>query len=80
MEPSSEGSYLLRKDYDSNSTPAISVKKEESEDERVDTAIAIFDDVDGDTTDEESEPVDADHVGFIEHNGVNCWVCPGSCC
>lgn len=53
------------------------VKKEEPEDHRIDPTIAIFDDVDGDTTDDESELVDDSHVGYVEHNGVNCWVCPG---
>jgi hypothetical protein len=88
MESSSEGNLSPIHDSAKKSTPRnayvaqseaiISVKNEEPEDERVDPAIAIFDDVDGDSTDEESEIVDVDHVGFVEHNGVNCWVCPGS--
>lgn len=79
MEPFSEGNLSLTQDSEKSLIPVTSVKKEEPEDERLDAAIAIFDDVDGDTTDEESGAVDADHVGFIEHNGVNCWVCPGLC-
>ena len=79
MKPSSEDNISSRQDSERNSAPVISVKKEDPEEERVDAAIAIFDDVDGDTTDEESGLVDANYVGFIEHNSINCWVCPGSC-
>ena len=87
MESSTQGNLSPRPDIKRSDTPldapvfqsssAITVKKEEPEEDRVDPTIAIFEDVDGDTTDDESELVDADHVGFVEHNGVNCWVCPG---
>jgi hypothetical protein len=87
MESSSESNLSPKQSSKPNHSPpnapaihassAIAVKKEEPEDDRVDPAIAIFDDVDGDTTDDESELVDREHVGFVEHNGVNCWVCPG---
>ena len=79
MEPSSEGNLSLTQDSEKSLIPVTSVKKEEPEDERLDAAIAIFDDVDSNTTDEESGAIDTGHVGFIEHNGVNCWVCPGLC-
>lgn len=89
MASSSESNVSLKQGSKSSYNPldtqaihtnsAVAVKKEEPEDDRVDPAIAIFDDVDGDTTDDESELVDGDHVGFVEHNGVNCWVCPGLC-
>lgn len=87
VESSTKGSLPPRKDFKRSDTPLnapmvqsssmTTVKKEEPEDDRIDPTIAIFEDVDGDTTDDESELVDADHVGFVEHNGVNCWVCPG---
>lgn len=87
MEPSSEDNLSPRQGspkipllLDASMTEAsttINVKKEETDDETFDAAVAIFDDVDDESTDDGSELVDVDHVGFIEHNGVNCWVCPG---
>lgn len=77
LNPSSKQKHSPPNSPAIHASSAVAVKKEEPEDDRVDPAIAIFDDVDGNTTDDESELVDSDHVGFVEHNGVNCWVCPG---
>jgi hypothetical protein len=57
------------------------VKKEEEDDSTLDPGLAIFEDVDNDEDEdeEETELVDDSHVGFIDYNGVNCWVCPGEC-
>lgn len=61
------------------SETSVEIKDEQADDDGVDSALAIFEDVDEDNSEEEGpELVDNDHVGFVEHNGVNCWVCPGS--
>jgi hypothetical protein len=59
------------------SETVVGVKKEDTENGRVDPTLAIFDDVDNNSEEEGPEFVDVDHVGFVDHNGVNCWVCPG---
>jgi hypothetical protein len=89
MEPS-RGSHAPRQEPDRVPAPynasaaqseiPVKVKKEEPEDDRVDAALAIFDDVDDYTEDEGPELVDGEYVGLVEQNGAKCWVCPGSCC
>ena len=78
--PAVEESPSIRKPEVKPVATAI-IKNEEQDDGTVDPTLAIFEDVDNEDEEEEEddeELVDENHVGFIDYNGVNCWVCPGS--
>lgn len=87
MGPSSQGTVVPKEDPGKGSGSVnasaaetgipVKVKKEGLEEDRVDAALAIFDDVDDNSEEEGPELVDIDHVGFVDYKGVNCWVCPG---